>query len=357
MAVTILANACGSVNAAVMVRRLQFQLKMKISLASVALGSVIGVLVSYSFNPISGLVVLFTMPPVLIAIGLWIFAPYGFTRVCNPRVIYEDIPFAVKVAVSGFFEQGSRALLTFLLNARFGVVDLGFYSRADAIKNLSSQTLDKVVQRVSFPTLTREGFDSKGKLIAEHINISVLLLCTLVPVAYFVSEHSAPLILVFYGQSWDSSATILERLIYMGLFLPMTSLNLTLFKSYGMAGLMMFNRAVALALLPVVFLISDVRTIFEIIDYLVLYSIALYIISICSIALLDIWCMLKYIKGVLMWVVPVTAILAIHKSFLAVNEMNVWLAFLANGLSLVFILAVAYSGVLIFLRRTAYVEK
>ena len=220
MAITILANGYGSVNNAVLVRNLEFKLKMKISLVSVIFGSFFGVLFCYLVSSLVGLVVLFTAPPVLLTVGLWVFAPYGFEKHFKPKLIYSDLPYIFKVAVSSFLEQGSKAFLTFLLNAKFGVSDLGLYSRADAIKNLSSQTLDKVVQRVSFPTLARENYKGQASLVLEHINISVTFLFLLTPIAYIVSSFSDVLIILFYGRSWGDSGLILEQLIYMGLFMP-----------------------------------------------------------------------------------------------------------------------------------------
>ena len=70
----------------------------------------------------------------------------------------------------------------------------------------------------------------------------------------------------------------------------------TLFKSSGLTGVMMLNRLTALCLLPLVFFFSDVSSIFEIVKYLVGYSLALYIISTLSILFLGWQSLIKYLK-------------------------------------------------------------
>lgn len=199
MALTILANGFRCVHSAVLVRRLEFKKLTLISIISVSTGSSIGVATAYLHEPLIGLALVFILTPIISTVILWIYAPWGFYFYFKPRLLYSDISFSLNVSLSSFLDQSSKAMLVFLLNGRFGIVDLGFYSRADAIKNLISQTIDKVVQRVSFPVISKKNDDSTRDAYNEHIKISIALVSIIMPLTYLFFRYPESVIHILYG--------------------------------------------------------------------------------------------------------------------------------------------------------------
>lgn len=126
MALTILANGFRCVHSAVLVRHLKFKKLTLISMISVSMGSSIGVAAAYLYEPLIGLVLVFILTPIISTVILWIYAPWGFHFYFKPRLLYSDIGFSLNVSLSSFLDQGSKAMLVFLLNGRFGIIDLGF---------------------------------------------------------------------------------------------------------------------------------------------------------------------------------------------------------------------------------------
>jgi teichuronic acid exporter len=344
MALTILANGFRCVHSAVLVRHLEFKKLTLISLISVSMGSSIGVAVAYLHEPLLGLVLVFILTPIISTLILWIFAPWGFYFYFKPRLLYPDIGFSLNVSLSSLLDQGSKSMLIFLLNGRFGIVDLGFYSRADAIKNLTSQTIDKVVQRVSFPVLSKKNHYSLDDAYHEHIKISVVLVSILMPLTYLFFTHPESIIHILYGPSWSESAAMLEKIVFVGLFVTLTSQNLTFFKALGYPKIMTWNKAIALLSLPFIFVLIDSSQILDVLNGIIIYAITLFIVSFMSLLLLSSTLMISYLQYVLFGSMFSLGIILVHYFILSILFENIFFNILINGASLFGTMCFFYYG-------------
>lgn len=350
MALTILANGLRSVHGAVLIRRLKFRKLAFISLFSASIGSSIGVISAYLYDPLIGLMLVFTLTPITNTVMLWLFAPWGFCFYFKPKLLYSDIRFSLNVALSSFLDQASKSTLVFLLNGRFGVIDLGFYSRADAIKNLTTQTIDKVVQKVSFPILSKKNHEGSEKAIKEHIKISTALILILIPLTYIFINYSESIINLIYGPNWSASAQMLELIAYVGIFMTLTSQNLTLFKSLGYSEIMTWNKGIGLILLPVVFLVIDSMQILVIINGIVIYSVILFFVSLVSFSILKTKETIIYMKYIFGASILSITVIFIHYFFLGILIENPFFNLLINGL-LLFLIIVFLCYVFYFFYR------
>jgi O-antigen/teichoic acid export membrane protein len=295
------------------------------------------------------LVLIFTLSSIFITIGLWAFAPWGFKFYCRPKLIYSNLTFSLNVALSGFLNQGSKALVTVFLNGRFGVADLGLYSRADSIMNLISQTLDKVVQRVSFPLISKEYHGSHNDAFRLHIRISVTLVLIIVPLAYLIGSYPKSVVFILYGPKWEESVPILEKLIYIGICVPLISQNLTLLKSVGLAGIVTENKIVALILLCFLYFFIDTPDIDSFLSILIYYTLGLYLLSLVSLLSLGVKQLFSYIRYMVTAGSVLLGIIVFHRMALAIPIQNLYHDLLLNGVTfLVFISVIYYVLFLLF---------
>tara|TARA_B100000212_G_scaffold342096_1_gene327566 strand:+ start:1731 stop:3140 length:1410 start_codon:yes stop_codon:yes gene_type:complete len=284
MAFSILATAFGAVHAAIVVRQMRFKTKAILSISSSLCGSIIGILISYTYDPLMGLIAIFTISPILLSCGLWIFIRWNISFSLKPSLIYKDITFSLNISGSNLLDQISKSLLIFLFNNTYGLTNLGLYNRADAIKNISSNAIDKSVQRVSFPILSMKNHIKTEKAFLEHIKISTSLILLLSPLVFFISNFAENIVLIIYGQNWLNSAPILSLLIFGGIFIPITSVNLSLLKSTGYSSLLTLNKLLALLLIPIVFFIAQDNNLDYFLKSLIVYFISLYFVSVISIS-------------------------------------------------------------------------
>jgi len=352
MALTIVANGFRCVHSAILLRNLEFKKLTVISLISVIIGSVIGVIFAYLSEPITGLILVYTLTPILNTIFLWLFAPWGFYFYCKPSLIFSDIKFSLNVTISSGFDQAAKAAMVFLLNGRYGVVDLGYYSRADAIKNISSQTIDKIVQRVSFPVLSKKSRLSQEGAFSEHIKISYSLLLILLPLTYILSVFADNIILIIYGPNWSESSLILEKIAFVGMFFALTSQNITLLKSLKYVNLMTLNKALTFLLLPFTFYIYESSDLLLLLKGIIFYSLILYLFSCLSLFVLSLSMAITYIKFMVLIGSLSTIITYLHNSFIFIQVKNIYFNLIINTSSLILAMILIYYLISIFLNKS-----
>ena len=88
MSFSILANGLKCVHSAILSRNLELKKLALISLFSISVGSMTGLLVAYLHDPLIGLAIVFVLNPILNTFCLWIFAPWGFDFSFKPKFIF-----------------------------------------------------------------------------------------------------------------------------------------------------------------------------------------------------------------------------------------------------------------------------
>ena len=342
MSLTILANGFGCVHSAILLRNLELKKITLFSLFSVSAASIIGLLVAYEYDPLIGLVIAFILNPILYTICVWIFAPWGFDFSFKLKSIYSDVGSSIYLTLSSGFDEISKSLMIFFLNGRFGTSEVGFYSRADAIKNLSSQTLDKVVQRVTFPTLSKLSHTDYDNAFEEHIKVSTSLILILIPLTYFLSFFSKDIISIIYGPNWSESALILNKLAFVGLFVSLTSQNMTFFRALSFLKIMMINKALALFLLPLVFFFYISSNLSELLDGIIILSICSFMISIFFLIKIDLKHSINFIKNLFLSSLISILVILFHLTIFKISLKNIYLNISVNGITLVLLKFVIY---------------
>src|SRR5690606_16555947 len=114
--------------------------------------------------------------------------------------------------------------------------ELGYYTRADQFRNLPSQNITSVIQRVSYPVLTSIQNDELQlkavykKLIRSTMLITFVLMLGMAAVA-------EPFVITLIGDKWQPSVIYLQLLCLVGMFYPLHALNLNMLNVKGRSDL------------------------------------------------------------------------------------------------------------------------
>jgi lipopolysaccharide exporter len=109
-----------------------------------------------------------------------------------------------------FFEQGDDAFVGKLLN----ISALGIYQAAYKISTLPLTEISRVFNQVTFPVYSRIGNNSEVKSAFIKINISILLITTIIGIVIYVFPKEITLIIL--GKNWLEVVPILKLLSVFG---------------------------------------------------------------------------------------------------------------------------------------------
>ena len=148
----------------------------------------------------------------------------------------EMFSYGSKLLVSGLLNTVYREFTTIAVGKIYSAKDLGFYTRGRQIATLPSSNFTGILQRVTFPILTRYQNDDK-KLIdvyRKYIRYTSLIIFFGL---FYLFAISKPLVLILLTQKWYDSIIYLQIFCLIYLFDHISQINLNLLQVKGRSDL------------------------------------------------------------------------------------------------------------------------
>ena len=119
-----------------------------------------------------------------------------------------------------------------IIGKYYSAESLGCYTRAEQFKNLPTQNITSIVQRVSYPVLaTLGGAPSQLKAGYKTLIKSTMLISFVMSI--WMAAVAPTLVVALIGPKWLPAAEYLSLLCMVGMFYPLNVLNLNLLKVLG----------------------------------------------------------------------------------------------------------------------------
>lgn len=164
----------------VQMTKLQKEVKFKkiffISLTSSLLSAIIAIYLAYLYRNVWALVLQVMMTSVTRCILLWITSDFVPLLKFSKESFKKYFKFSKNLLMSGFISTLFNNIYYLIIGKAYSTTELGYYSQAKKISDLSSHTTTQVVQSVTYPILSR--IDNEGGDIKEGYKkiISVTLI-------------------------------------------------------------------------------------------------------------------------------------------------------------------------------------
>ncbi len=232
----IIVNALSIVQRARLIKNINFKLQARITIIASICSGTISIIMAYSGYGVWSLVVLSLTGIFFTTLLLWLWNNWKPSLVFSRSSFKEMFSFGYKLMISGLIDTVYRNIYLFIIGKYFSATDLGYYTRADQFKNLPSQNISEVIQRVSYPVLSKIQDDIPRLKVAYQKVLRSTMLLTFVLMILMIAT-AKPLILTLIGEKWLPSVVYLQLLSVVGIFYPLQAINLNMLKVYGRSDL------------------------------------------------------------------------------------------------------------------------
>jgi O-antigen/teichoic acid export membrane protein len=233
---SIVLSSFGLIQSTIIMKEINFKLQAWVSFSACMLSGIIAIVMAYNGYGVWSLVVLtlsrFGLNSLFLWFGnkwrpLWTFSSHSFK---------ELFSYGSKMLASGLLNTIFENIYYVVIGKYFSAVDLGYYTTADKFNALPSKNITEVIQRVSFPVLSRMQ-DDKVKLKANYrLLIRSTMLITFV-LMIGLAAVARQMILTLIGAQWLPSVVYLQMLCFVGMFYPLHALNLNMLQVQGRSDL------------------------------------------------------------------------------------------------------------------------
>jgi O-antigen/teichoic acid export membrane protein len=237
MALNLFLGSFRTVPVALLTRRLDFKLQMKVSLASTVVPGILGIALAWKGWGVWSLAAQSMAATCIGGTLLLVLGPWRPSWCFRPSALRSLAGYGSFMALSGLLDTVCSRLNTLVIGRWYSAHDLGLYTRADGIQQLPTSSLSALAGRIAFPVFSAAAAVDPAALrdAGRRALAGVMLLNT--PAMVGIGCTASSLVEVVFGRVWLPCVPILQVLCLAGLFWPLHVVNLNLVKARGRSDL------------------------------------------------------------------------------------------------------------------------
>ena len=236
ISINLFLNSLAVVQRARFIIDINFKGLAKVTVVSVAISGSIGLYMAYNGAGVWALVFQSVTSTFITTILLWISAKWYPRMVFSKDSFYSLFSFGSKLMISGLIQTVYSKLSALAIGKFYTSDDLGFYSRGEQFAALPSDSINNVLQRVTFPIFSKLQ-DNDTRLVnayRKYIRITSLIIFFLL---MFLASVSSPLVTMLLTEKWAKASIFLQIFCFDYMFDHICRINLNLLQVKGRSDL------------------------------------------------------------------------------------------------------------------------
>ena len=215
-----------------LVKKIDFKTQAKISLTASILSGGVGITMAFLGCGVWSLVGQHLSRQISVTVLLWIFNKWAPRLEFSFTSFKQLFSYGGKLMLSGIIDTLCSELTVIFVGRIYTSATLGQYSRAKQFIGIFSSNLSSIIERVTYPVLSRIQ-ENKTQLIANYRKIiRVLMLVTGIGTAIMASCAKS-IILILIGPKWVEAILYMQLYAFVVITVPLKNFNLNLLQVYG----------------------------------------------------------------------------------------------------------------------------
>jgi O-antigen/teichoic acid export membrane protein len=236
LSLSLVISSFGLIQSTLLVRRVDFKTQLKVNMTSTVISGIVGIILAFRGFGVWSLAIQSVTLACLMTVFLWLFNKWRPSLVFSFKALKSMFAFGSRLLVSGFIDTVFRNIYLVVIGKIFVASDLGFYSRADSLQRLPSESLAICVHRVTFPVFSQIQDDSARLKRGMRKALTTLGFINF-PLMIGLLVTARPLILIVLTDKWAPCIPYLQLLCIVGLLFPFHVINLNILTAKGRSDL------------------------------------------------------------------------------------------------------------------------
>lgn len=232
MALVIIINAIIVIQRAQIIRNISFKKLTKITLISSLLSGALGIISAYKGMGVWALVVQSISSRAFNVIGFWYKSDYMPRWRFSKRSFLEMFSFGFWVLFSSFITTFFNNIYILAIGKFFPVAQLGYYTKAQQLGTMSSNSIAQAVGSVAFPVYSSLQ-DDREKLMRTMKKFIQNTMFFIVPTLAILIVVAKPLIVILLTEKWAPMIPYFQLICVASLLYPLNQINTQLIIALG----------------------------------------------------------------------------------------------------------------------------
>ncbi len=220
-------NAFAEVQMTKLTKELNFKLQMTIQIPSLIVSSLLGIVMAFAGFGVWSLVWMQLCQSFMIAIQLWFCSGWRPNMIFDKERFFYHFNFGYKILLSGLLDTFYNNLYNIIIGRNYSAAQLGYYNRADSLRQLPVQNLSLALNKVAYPMFASlKDNDIQLKKFYKKLMQQVLLGVSFCLV--FLAIMGIPLFRCLFTEKWLPAVPYFQILCFAGIMYPLHAYNLVI---------------------------------------------------------------------------------------------------------------------------------
>ena len=236
LALVLIINSFGLIQRTILIKKIDFKTQTNISLISSIVSGVIAIICALWGLGVWSLVIQTLLMQFIKSLLLSLSNRWIPSLIFSIDSFRKLFGFGWKLLVSGLIDTLYNNLYLLIIGKAFSAVDLGYYTNAQKLSDMASQSMTTTVQKVSYTVLSSIKED-EDKLRAAYMKIIKTTIFITFPLMMGSAAVADPLIRLIFGERWINSIVYFQIACFTGMLYPLHAINLNILQVKGRSDL------------------------------------------------------------------------------------------------------------------------
>lgn len=233
---TVIINSLAVVQRADYTARLDFKTQARASFIAALASGAVGVTLALSGAGVWTIVWQQITTAAVSTLLLWVFASWHPRWQYSWKSFRELFSYGSKLMASALLDTTYNNIYPIVIGKIFTASTLGFYTRARHFAQLPSSNITGIIQRVTFPVLSKLQNDDE-RLQRNYRKLLKMSAFIIFPMMCLLAAVSKPLVVILIGEKWEFSSVLLIPVCFSMMWYPVHAINLNLLQVKGRSDL------------------------------------------------------------------------------------------------------------------------
>ena len=275
---TFIISAFSAVQLARLTKKMDFKTQTLVAIPAAVVGGALGVFLAYSGFGVWSLVWSSITSSLVSTVQLWIYSGWMPGLVFNYSKFKNHFGFGYKLALSGMLDKIFNNIYLIVIGRYFNASQVGFYTRAESLKQLPVSNISYALNKVTFPLFASiQDDDVRLKIVYQKLMKMVVFIIT--PILILFAVLAEPIFRFLFTEKWLPAVPYFQILCATGILYPVHAYNLNILNVKGRSDLFLKLEVIKKVIIVIAIIIAIPYGILALLYGQVVLSIIAFVIN------------------------------------------------------------------------------
>ena len=253
--ITIVITSFSAVQLARLTKRMDFKTQAVIAIPAAVMGGIVGIWMAYSGYGVWSLVWSGITTAVVSTSQMWWYSDWKPKLVFNRTRFSKHLNYGYKLTLSDLLNRIFNNIFLIVIGKYFSAAQVGFYTRAETMKQLPVTNISRALDKVTFPLFVSIQ-DDEVRLKRVYKKLMLMVVFVVTPVLIFLAVLAEPVFVFLFTEKWLPAVPFFQILCITGILFPLHAYNLTILNVKGRSDLFLRLEVIKKVIIVVAIIIA-----------------------------------------------------------------------------------------------------